>query len=71
MAFASTYQPRKTPYQLGLEDGRDGVPLQHYRGPAGIAYRDGWYVGYHEALTRDVRAYNAAHGTNYEPRGPY
>lgn len=71
MAFNFPSNKRPSAYERGIEEGRDGMPLQFVPGPAGELYRAGWYRGYHDQLTREVRAYNVRHGTNYEPRGPY
>jgi hypothetical protein len=65
--FDSRNRPKM--YQRGLEDGRDGMPIT--AGPYTAEYREGWYHGYRDQLKRDVQAYNARHGTNFEPRGPY
>ena len=68
--FNYRFDSRKRPaaYDRGVEDGRDGYPLQYGMNDQ---YREGWYYGYRDQLTREIRAYNATHGTNYEPRGSY
>jgi hypothetical protein len=64
------FDARRRPeaWTRGCEDGRDGVPLPW---PCSEQYKAGWYHGYTDQLRRELRAYNARHGTNYEPRGPY
>lgn len=64
--FDSRQRPQA--WDRGNEDGRDGYPLQFGMSEQ---YQAGWYHGYRDQLTRELRAYNAVHGTNYEPRGPY
>jgi hypothetical protein len=59
---------RERAYQCGYHDGSEGHPLQFWQGPTRERYRDGWYDGYHDALTRDVREYNLRNGTYWEPR---
>lgn len=66
--FRFNAKARPTSYQQGVEDGRDGHPLDYHRNEQ---YRAGWYHGYHDQLARELRAYNARHGTDYKPRGAY
>lgn len=71
MAFRFPSNRRPSAYEQGIEDGRDGMPLQWRPGSAGELYASGWYHGYRDQLTRELRAYNAQHGTDFQPRGPY
>lgn len=67
----ATGQIAKTPYRVGFETGSEGCcfySVSYSKAAHRDEYRAGWLKGYREALTAEVEAYNAAHGTAWEPR---